>query len=419
MKRKKQALRIDIRDIRLPEGRFSCSARTTSAPEFRKREAAVRALIEAGAFDVLRRIVKGPNRLHLTDVVAAVQRGDIESLRLAKGNPLLLGATIDRIRQRKKATRSEGTQLQVNVTTKQLETFFGVTRSAQGVVTSDVDMTQIDTRTCESFLHGVQANGKPWAPATQGVKHAYAQEVWDLAISDEAEAAERENRKPRLRRNPWRSIDPAPIHPTRVIFLTAPERDAMLAKLADTPLCAFMAVAYHAGLRVGEAVMLRTDIDVDLTKGVLHIQGRPGEFAWKTKNRKDRDVPINRDLRAILERHVELGFAGQRYFFHAPSLDRPMGSGTSWGWWVEAYQMAGIKHGRSDADAVVYHTGRHTFASLMVQQGVSPMIVAELMGDTFKEVVETYGHLAPHNLADAVEKLESRPVSAKSSNGKP
>lgn len=408
-KRKRAAFKIDIRDQRLPGGRFSASARTTSAPEFRRREAAVRSLIEAGALDIIQRITaRGVERLHLADVAAAVQRGDLDSLRAARSAPLTIGATADRLRQRKEATRRKKTQLQVEITLTQLEEHFGVRRAADGSITHDVELGGIGTKECEGFLHGPKDEGEPWAPRTQGVKYAYAKQLWQIAIDDEAEAAERENRKPRLRRNPWANVEPAEIVPTRVIFLTAEERDAMLAVLEDTPLHAYMAVAYHAGLRLGEAIHLRTDIDVDLSDGVLRIQSRPGQWAWMPKtNRGQRDVPINRTLRGILDAHVSNGYAGNRFFFHAPRWDRPLGSGTAYEWWVDAYKAAGLKHGRSDADAVTYHSGRHTFCSLLVQQGVSPLIVAELVGDKYEEVIRTYGHLTPHNLADAVKLLES------------
>lgn len=416
MKKKRSALRIDIRDVRLPGGRFTCSARTTSAPEFRRREAAIRSLLEAGALDLIARVTgQGSDRLHIATVAEAVARGDLDSLR-ASATPLpMLGAVADRLRQKKKATRRKGTQLQVGITLDQLEAHFGVERDAVGRIVRDVRMDTITAQACEGWLHGPKEGGKPWAPATQGVKYAYAKQVWSLAIAAEAEAAEHEKRRPRLRRNPWSEVEPAPIEATRVIFLTAVERDALLAKLAGTPPCAFLAVAYHAGLRLGEAVHLRSGIDVDLSARLLRVQSRPGEFAWAPKTgRGQRDVPINRALRDILEEHAGRGYAGERFFFRTARHDKPLGSATAYQWWVDAYRAAGLKHGRGDVDAVVYHTGRHTFCSLLVQQGVSPLIVAELVGDKYEEVIRTYGHLTPHNLRDAVALLE--PKSASLSN---
>lgn len=417
MAKRKRTYRIDIRDHRIPSGRFTCSARTTSAPEFRRREAAVRSLIEAGAIDVLERIVQsGDDRLHIATVTDAVQQGRVDELRAARSAPLTLGRTVERLNRRKEATRRKGTQHQVKITLAQLEEHFGVERAKDGSIIRDVELASIASADCEAWLHGPKGS-EPWAPATQGVKHTYAKQVWSLAIEAEAELAERENRKPRLRRNPWTSVEPAPIEQTRVIFLTAEERDALLAKITDTPLHAFMALAYHGGLRLGETVHLRTGIDVDLEAGLLRVQSRPGQWEWKPKNvkRGERDVPINATLRRILQAHIDNGFAGQRFFFHAPRWDRPLGSATAYKWWISAYEAAGLKHGRADVDAVVYHTGRHSFASLLVQQGISPLIVAELIGDSYEEVIRTYGHLTPHNLREAVTLLESGPVSNESS----
>lgn len=409
--RKRKTYRIDIRDQRLPGGRFACSARTTSAPEYRAREAAVRALIDRGEWELLSRITTpGETRLHIADVARAVAEGDLDTLRVAGDLSLTLGATADRLLRTKEATRSAGTLKQVQITIRQLEAHFGVKREKESRrVLADVDLLPIGRAECEEFLHKLRAGGKPWAPKTQEVRRAYAQQVWELAIRDEEELAEKERRRPRIERNPWKSVEAAPVVPTRVIFLTAPERDALLGKLRGTPACALMAVAYHAGLRLAEACYLRTGIDVDLNAGVLRIQNRGGAHAWKTKSPNSvREVPVNRTLQTLLQEHIDLGFAGARYFFHPPRKDKPIALRTAYTWWTEAYDAAGIKWGRSDVDTVTYHTGRHTFASLLVQQGVSVLIVAELLGDTYEQVVKTYGHLTPHNLRDAVTLLEEK-----------
>ena len=415
-------LRIDVRDLSIPAmggrapGRFAISARTTSKPEFRQRDAAIRQLIKAGEWGILERIITpGTERLHIATVQREVAAGNLDALRpkapLGKGPaPLFVGATVDRMLRTKAAIRSEGTEKVARLTCMQLEAALGVVRDRRGRILEDVEFTDpaITTERLEAWLHGPKQGGKPWMPRTQVVRHAYAQQLWDMAIRQEAESAEREDRKARLTRNPWKHIEPGQITATRVIFLTAPERDSLLRTLAGRPLAAFMAVAYHAGLRLGEAVNLRTGIDVDLEAGLLRIQPRPGEHDWKPKTRRGtREVPINATLRKLLEEHVAAGYAGARYFFRVPSADRPLGDTTARNWWISAYEAAGIKWGRGDVDAVTFHTGRHSFASLLVQKGWSPLIVAELIGDKYEEVVRTYGHLSPRNLVDAVRDLES------------
>lgn len=54
----------------------------------------------------------------------------------------------------------------------------------------------------------------------------------------------------------------------------------------------------------------------------------------------------------------------------------------------------------------VWYTCRHTFASRMVQEGVSISRVARLMDNSAKIVDEVYSHLAPDHLEGAVSTLE-------------
>jgi integrase len=49
------------------------------------------------------------------------------------------------------------------------------------------------------------------------------------------------------------------------------------------------------------------------------------------------------------------------------------------------------------------HTLRHTYASSLVQAGVSVAIVAEALGHADTRMVSKhYGHLAPSHVADAI-----------------
>jgi hypothetical protein len=55
-----------------------------------------------------------------------------------------------------------------------------------------------------------------------------------------------------------------------------------------------------------------------------------------------------------------------------------------------------------------FHDLRHTFASLLLQQGESPVYVKEQMGHSSIQVtVDLYGHLIPGGNKQAVDRLDS------------
>jgi len=54
---------------------------------------------------------------------------------------------------------------------------------------------------------------------------------------------------------------------------------------------------------------------------------------------------------------------------------------------------------------LTFHSLRHTFASWLVQRGVSIHKVSKLLGHSDIKVTEIYTHLKPDNLRNAVELL--------------
>jgi integrase len=63
---------------------------------------------------------------------------------------------------------------------------------------------------------------------------------------------------------------------------------------------------------------------------------------------------------------------------------------------------------------VRFHDLRHTFASLLLQNGESPAYVKEQMGHSSIQVtVDIYGHLVPGGNRQALDKLDDAPVITK------
>jgi site-specific recombinase XerD len=62
---------------------------------------------------------------------------------------------------------------------------------------------------------------------------------------------------------------------------------------------------------------------------------------------------------------------------------------------------------RAGISDYVPHDLRHTFASWLVQKGVSLYEVRDILGHSSIKLTERYAHLAPENLVGAISKLGS------------
>lgn len=393
-------LRLDIRDRRLKGGRLSISAATDKRVVQRKREAAIRTLLERGEADVVERLRTG--EVHISTIERAVREGDYDSLRRQSGVVLTVGALCSRVLRIVAATQSEGTLKQYRVAERHLLAAFG----------ADEDVASIGRDEVRDFLYrerkqnGRKQQAKPWSPRTQVQQVALIGRMWREAIDFEAAEAEKNNARPRLVRNPWREVETPEVRPTRVVFLRPAQWRELARTVAGTHVAAPLAIGCLAGLRLSETIHLRTDIDVDMKQRRLHVQPREGEFPWKPKRwRSVRTLRIGGELERIIADHVSAGFAGYRYLTRIEGRDRPMSAMTLESWTKAAFTAAGIKYGRT-GDGLTYHSLRHSFASWLVQRDVQLKKVAELLGDTVNAVERSYAHLLPHDLDRAIDLVD-------------
>jgi len=169
----------------------------------------------------------------------------------------------------------------------------------------------------------------------------------------------------------------------RCRWLTLDEEKRLLAAAAKhlRPVIAF---AIDTGGRRSE--LLRLDWrQVDLNRSVVTFT--------KTKNGEDRSIRLTDRARQVL---VELGpkNSGPVFTFAGKAMKDNKSAFTT------AREKAGIEDLR-------FHDLRHTFASRLVQQGISLYEVMHLTGHKSVSMVQRYAHLAPDYQERAIKALNN------------
>jgi integrase len=160
-------------------------------------------------------------------------------------------------------------------------------------------------------------------------------------------------------------------------FLSLEQVNSLLESAqSDQDTLLMVAVGVFAGLRLSEWLYLEWT-DIDFERGLLQVRNKEG---FRTKSRRNRTVPICDKLRALLQpRRKDSGYC--------ISL-RSVGK---FRWRLaKSARQAGLM-------GVTPHVLRHTFASLLVQAGVSIFKVSRWLGHSDVKTTLIYAHLAPQD----------------------
>jgi len=175
--------------------------------------------------------------------------------------------------------------------------------------------------------------------------------------------------------------------------------------------------AVRTGLREGELFALRWE-DMDFHGRFIDVCRNYTHFEITTpKSGESRRVDMSQELARVLQ---ELRLDRQ---LDASAAGRPEISP-----WVFPNEDGGLLHPNNLRDRVFYgllkkvglrkvrfHDLRHTFASLLLQQGESPVYVKEQMGHSSIQItVDCYGHLIPGGNKQAVDRLDTPLVETQS-----
>ena len=186
-----------------------------------------------------------------------------------------------------------------------------------------------------------------------------------------------------------------------MLFWTKDEFSQFIAALKERPAsyAAFMTL-YYTGMREGELLAL-TPADIDFEKSTIIINksyqrlGKEDVISTPKTEKSRRTVTIPSVLSDCLREYIGKCYGLQptdRLFPYTKSfLYREM---------EYACKTSGVKRIR-------VHDIRHSHASLLVEMGCSPLLIAERLGhERVQATMETYSHLYPNKQAEVARQLD-------------
>jgi integrase len=175
------------------------------------------------------------------------------------------------------------------------------------------------------------------------------------------------------------------------IYFKRDDLEKLLGQIQECWLKDVVVFAVMTGLRRGEIANLQWR-DVNLEKRIISIHSSP---TFRTKFGKNRLVPLNESAVQLLR--IRMGLSTSDFVFSLN--DKKIFPG-----WIQAkFKRYVFQAGLGNE--LHFHSLRHTFASWLVQDGVSIFEVQKLLGHSNIAVTQVYSHLQPETLHATVNRI--------------
>jgi site-specific recombinase XerD len=240
-------------------------------------------------------------------------------------------------------------------------------------------LARISPADCERFLAKKTAEASAWTARK-----------YYLALGA---AFERAKTWGHITENPWREVKKPRTPEALPGYFTREEFRLLLATLHDRDTRELVTVAGLTGLRRGELLAMEWDW-VDFSRRVLTVKNSEG---FTTKSKKARVVPLcDEVVTVLLSRRERANEEAGLVFTRRGRAIVPD--------FVTHKLKKAIRRAGLPAN-LHFHSLRHSFASWLVQGGVSLYQVARLLGHSSTAVTEKYAHLVPSDMHNVLEPL--------------
>jgi len=195
-----------------------------------------------------------------------------------------------------------------------------------------------------------------------------------------------------LLENPCKKIKRIKIPEKQPLFFTEPDYQVLL-KSIDVPIFRdLIGFAVNTGLRQMEILTLEWN-QVNFIHNYIILDNRN----HTTKSKKIRTIPLNLSALQILVRRKQSRISELIFTVNGTMLKQQFISRT--------FKKYVLKSGLNSK--LNFHSLRHTFASWLVQRGVSIYEVSKLLGHSDVRVTEIYSHLRTEDLMRSVNLLNN------------
>ncbi len=175
------------------------------------------------------------------------------------------------------------------------------------------------------------------------------------------------------------------------VVLSRDEVFALFSAVRNLKHRTILMVLYSAGLRVSEAVHLKTS---DIDSGRMMIRVHQG------KGRKDRYVMLSEKLLDTLRRYWRQYRPEPPWLFAGQDPTNPYSPGSIQRTFARIRERAGIRKKAS------LHTLRHSFATHLLERGVNIRVIQRLLGHRSLRSTEIYTHVAETYVRDTKSPLD-------------
>jgi integrase len=192
-----------------------------------------------------------------------------------------------------------------------------------------------------------------------------------------------------LLENQCRSVKKVRIPQKLPLFYSQADFDKLLAVINNDDIRDMVILAVNTGMRQMELIKLQWN-QINLVDKIVILDNQH----HITKSKRVRTIPLNAKAFQVLQKRDKTMsrvflFNGQPMIQHALSMK-----------FAEYVNLSGIN------TKLNFHSLRHTFASWLVQAGVSIYEVSKLLGHSDIKTTQIYAHLRGDDLRRSVELLE-------------